>query len=225
MTPELVERLVEEAENAIGEPIRHTIRKPFPTKLDRSIADEVSFAWKSPNRVLMLSNKLSRRTVVKISASRFPRSSGSKYPAEYGVFSIEISNAAPRSLDILSRLHTFADLSGAFLARADSPAWSESTATVMADRQLAPQSLSCGFRFLSEEGWSISERFGWGTYVGPRCALAFGPLRTPEIVERTPNGGAMIWLTKEPFDFHNEGHFRRYADLKTELATYLHPGN
>ena len=39
MTPALVERLVLETEDAIGEPIRHTIRKVFPKLLDRSIAD------------------------------------------------------------------------------------------------------------------------------------------------------------------------------------------
>ena len=79
--------------------------------------------------------------------------------------------------------------------------------------------------FVSEEGWGISERFGWGTYIGPRCALAFGPLRTPEIVQRTANGGASTWLTKEPFDFRNEDYFRRHAELKTELAAHVHPGN
>ena len=46
MTPALVERLVLETEDAIGEPIRHTIRKVFPKLLDRCIADEVELAWK-----------------------------------------------------------------------------------------------------------------------------------------------------------------------------------
>jgi hypothetical protein len=225
MTPELVERLVTEVEDAIGEPVRHTIRKLFPERLDRTIADEVALAWKAPKRVLMLSNQLSRLTRVTITATRFPRETGSKYPAEYGVFSFEIMNAAPNALDLLSRLPAFATLSGAFMSRADSPDWAESMATVSKERALAPWSLRRGFRFVSEEGWSISERFGWGTYIGPRCALAFGPLRAPEIVERTANGGALIWLTKEPFDFRNEDHFRRYAELTTELAAHLHPGN
>jgi hypothetical protein len=52
MTPALVERLVVETEEAIGEPIRHTIRKLFPKEIDRSIADEVELAWKAPKRVL-----------------------------------------------------------------------------------------------------------------------------------------------------------------------------
>jgi hypothetical protein len=60
MTPDLVERLVMEVEDAIGEPVRHTIRKLFPKRLDRSIADEVALAWKAPKRVLMLSNQFSR---------------------------------------------------------------------------------------------------------------------------------------------------------------------
>jgi hypothetical protein len=91
-------------------------------------------------------------------------------------------------------------------------------AAVMTERELAPQSLSRGFRFVSEEGWRISERFGWGTYFGPRCALAFGPLRAPEIIERAPDGGAVIWLTKTSFDFRNQEHFCRYTELMNELA-------
>jgi hypothetical protein len=224
MTPDLVERLVTEAENAIGEPIRHTIRKLFPKKLDRSIADEVTLAWKAPKRMLMLSNQFSRPTHLTITANRLPRVTGGVYPADYGVFSIEITNAAPRALDVLARLPTFATLSGAFMARADSPEWSESMAAVMTERGLAPQSLSRGFRFVSEEGWSVSERFGWGTYIGPRCTLAFGPLRAPEIVERAADGGAVIWLTKAPFDFRNQEHFCRYTELMNELAAYVHPG-
>jgi hypothetical protein len=224
MTPDLVERLVMEVEDAIGEPVRHTIRKLFPKKLDRSIADEVTRAWTAPKRVLMLCNKPSRPNHVTITANRFPRLQGARYPADYAVFSIEIGNTAPRALDLLSRLPTFAALSGAFMARADSPDWRESLVALVKERNLAPQSLSTGFRFVSEEGWGISERFGWGTYVGPRCALEFGPLRTPETIERSPDGGAVIWLTAVPFDFLNESHYRRYMELKRELAAHVHPG-
>jgi hypothetical protein len=117
MTPDLVERPVMEVENAIGEPIRHTIRKLFPKKLDRSIAAEVTLAWKAPKRMLMLSNQFSRPTQLTITANRFSRVKGGIYPADYGVFSIEITNAAPRALDPLGRLPTFATLSGAFMAR------------------------------------------------------------------------------------------------------------
>ena len=45
LTPALVERLVLETEKDIGEPIRHTIRKLFPKKLDRGIADEVELTY------------------------------------------------------------------------------------------------------------------------------------------------------------------------------------
>jgi len=106
MTPALVARLVLETEEAIAEPIRHTIRKLFPKKLDRSIADEVELAWKARKRVLMLSNQLSCPNHVLITANRFPRPQGGSYPADFGVFCIGINNAAPRALDLLTRLQT-----------------------------------------------------------------------------------------------------------------------
>jgi hypothetical protein len=224
MTPILVERLVLETEEAIGEPIRHTIRKLFPKKLDRSIADEVELAWKAPKRVLMLSNQLSRPNHVLITANRFPRPQGGSYPADFGVFCMGISNAAPRALDLLTRLQTYATLSGAFMARVDSPDWMESYDAVLKKRGLAPETFSPGIRFISEGGWGISERFGWGTYIGPRCARAFGSLATPEVIERCTDGGAVIWLTKAPFDFRTEAHFSRHKALMKELADHAHPG-
>jgi hypothetical protein len=224
MNPDLVERLVWEAEQAIEEPVRHTLRKCFPEKLTGSIAEEVAQAWKAPKRVLMLCNPLSRPTQVTITANRFPCAKNGAYPADYGVLSIEIGNSAPRALDLLARLPRFAALSGAFMARADSPDWRESMVAVTKERELGPQSLSTAFRFVSEEGWGISERFGWGTYVGPRCAREFGALCAPETIERLPDGGAIIWVTAQPFDFRNESHYCRYIELKKELAAHMHDG-
>jgi hypothetical protein len=104
MTSALMERLVLETAEAIGEPIMHTIRKTFPQPLDRSIADEVELGWKAPKRPLMLCNQLSRPNHVLITANRFPRPKGGAYPADFGVFSIGISSAAPRALDLLTRV-------------------------------------------------------------------------------------------------------------------------
>lgn len=224
MTPDLVERLVVEVESAIEEPVRHAIRKLFPKKLDCTIAEEVELAWRAPRRNLMLCNQLSRPNQVIITANRFPSFQGAAYPADYGVCSIEIGNTAPRALDLLSRLPTLAALSGAFMARADSPAWRESGDALLRRRDLASESLNTGFRFASEQGWAISERFGWCTYIGPRCALEFGHLRSPETIERTADGGAIIWLTSMPFDFGNESHHFRYIELRKELAVHIHPG-
>ena len=224
MTPALVERLVLETEEVIGEPIRHTIRKLFPKKLDRSIADEVELAWKSRKRVLMLSNQLSRPNHVLITANRFPRPHGGSYPADFGVFCIGVNNTAPRALDLLTRLQTYATLSGAFMARVDSPTWMESTDAVLKEHGLAPETFFPRIRFISENGWGISERFGWGTYIGPRCALVFGSLDTPEVIEWCADGGAVVWLTKAPFDFRNEAHFSRHKALMKELSDHLHPG-
>jgi hypothetical protein len=224
MTPALVERLVLETEDAIGEPIRHTIRKVFPKLLDRCIADEVELAWKAPKRTLMLSNQLSRRNHVLITANRFLRPQGGPYPADFGVFWIGINCAAPRALDLLTRLQTYATMSGAFMARVDSPHWAESSVAVQQECGLAPSAFFSGIRFISEAGWGISERLGWGTYIGPRCARAFGALATPEVIERCADGGAVIWLTKAPLDFRNEVHFYRHKALMKELADHLHPG-
>ena len=110
------------------------------------------------------------------------------------------------------------------MARVDSPDWMGSTDTVLKVRGFAPETFYPRIRFISEEGWSISERFGWGTYVGPRCALAFGALATPEVVEPRTDGGVVIWLTKAPFDFRNEAHFSRHQALTKELADHVHPG-
>jgi hypothetical protein len=127
-------------------------------------------------------------------------------------------------LDLLTRLQTYATLSGAFMARVDSPEWMESANAVLEERGIAPETFFPRIRFISEDGWGISERLGWGTYVGPRCAVAFGSLTTPEIIERCTDGGAVIWLTKAPFDFRNESHFSRHKALMTELADHVHPG-
>jgi hypothetical protein len=224
MTPDMVERLVLEAEEAIGAPVRHTIRKLFPKKLECSIAAEVARAWKARRGTLMLSNQLSSPTHLRITANRFPRGTGAAYPADFGFFSIEIDNAAPRALDLLARLPAFAKLCGAFMARADSPEWGNSMSAVLKEREMEPRSLIRGLRFVAEEGWCISERFGWGTYIGPRCARAFGSLSSPEVVEHATDGSAMIWLTTVPFDFRIAEHLRRHTNLLDEVAAHAHSG-
>ena len=149
MTPDLIDRLVVEVESAIGEPVRHTIRKLLPKKLDRSIADEVELAGRAPRRRMMLCNPLSRPNQVIVTANRFPSFHGAAYPADYGVCSIEIGNTAPRALDLLLRLANFAALSGAFRARADSPVWRESRDALLSSSHRAAESLSTRFRFAS----------------------------------------------------------------------------
>jgi len=224
MTPDMVERLVVETESAIGEPIRHTVRKAFPQPLDRSIADEVELAWKAPKRVLMLSNKLSRPNLVHITALRLPQCKGAAFPADLGIFSINVRSAGPRALDILSRLQTYATISGAFMARADSPAWDESLRATRHGVGGASEEFCRGIRFISEAGWAISERIGWGTFIGPRCALAFGTVSAPEVIEQRSDGSATFWVTKDPLDFRNEEHLCRHAAFMNELANQWHSG-
>jgi len=224
MTPETVERLVVETESAIGEPIRHTIRKAFPQPLDRSIAAEVELAWKASKRVLLLSNKLSRPNLVHITAMRLPQCKGAAFPADLGIFSINIHSTGPRALDVLTRLQTYATISGAFMARADSPGWEESVRSVCQDQGVASEALFRGIRFTSEAGWAISERIGWGTYIGARCARAFGTLTAPEVIEQHIDGGATLWVTKDPLDLRNKDHFCRHAAILNELANHWHSG-
>src|SRR5687768_5952865 len=95
MTPALVEKIVVETETALGEPIRHAVRKLFPKPLGVSLQEEVELAWKAPKRVLHLSNKMSRPNHVVITARRFPRPTGGAFPADWGQFSIQIRRSAP----------------------------------------------------------------------------------------------------------------------------------
>jgi hypothetical protein len=224
MTAGLVERIVEVTEEAIGEPIRHTARKLFPKPLDRSILEEVELAWKASKRVLELSNKLSRENYVRITASRYPRPRDGAYPADWGQFSLSMKQDAPNALDVLRRLPTYAAMSTAFMARADSPEWWTSMEVARVERGLAHGALVEKLRFVSEAGWAIAERLGWGTYIGPRCAREFGSLDAAEIVRQEPDGGVTVWITAEPFDFRNEAHFARYAALREQLARHCYQG-
>lgn len=224
MTPERVERLVVVTETAIGEPIRHTVRKTFPQPLDRSIAEEVELAWKAPKRSLLLTNKLTRPNQVHITAFRMPTFKGAAYPADVAWFSISISASAPAALEVLGRLRRYAALSEAFMARADSPDWFASSVAAAPGKDAMLQTFDKGIRFVSEAGWAISERIGWGTYVGPRCSRAFGELSQPERIEKDEDGGMSFWLTRAPTDFRDEAHVRRHAAVLSELEPHWHPG-
>jgi hypothetical protein len=223
MTPALVESLVETSEQAIGEPIRHSARKLFPAPLKLGIREEVELAWKAPKRVLHLSNKLSRPNYTMITARPFPRPKGGHYPADWGRFSVRIKHDAPQALELLQRLPSYAALSGAFMARADSPQWWSSMNAVHAERGLGPGSLVTKLRFYSEAGWAIGERLGWGTWLGPRCAREFGRIEAAELVQEQLDGGACVWITKEPFDFRRQEHLARYLALREQLARHVLP--
>lgn len=225
MTPALVESIVEASEEAIGEPIRHTARKLFPKPLDCGIREEVELAWKAPKRTLRLSNKLSRANYTAITAHRFARPKGGAYPADWGSFRIQIKHDAPQALELLRRLPRYAAMSGAFMSRVDSPQWWTSMNEVQAERGLAPGSLLKQLRFVSEDGWAIAERLGWGTYLGPLCAREFGAMDAAERVQHEADGGVTVWITAEPFDFRKEEHFARYQALCEQLAPHAHRGH
>lgn len=223
MTAALVEAIVEQSEQAIGEPIRHTARKLFPKPLDRSIREEVELAWKAPKRELQLSNKLSRPNYTSITASRFPGPNVAPWAAGWAQYSVTIKQEAPQARALLGSLPQYAALSGSFMARADSPEWWTSLKEVQAQRGLAPGSLLRKLRFAADSGWFFAERLGWITRLGPDCAAAFGAMGAAEVVRKEPDGGVTVWITAEPFDFRRQDHLARYIALHEQLAKHAHP--
>jgi hypothetical protein len=220
MTPEVVEALLLETEKTLGVSISHTTRKTFPQPREKTIQEEVLLAWKAPRRLLNLSTRLSSPNYVDITASRYPSPKGAAYPVDHGAFRVCVRTNAPRALKVLRRLQGYAEISNAFFARADSPLWWDSFRKIKdSDSGVVFPTL----RVASQPGWAIGERFGWVSYYGPRAAQelqldeAAGAARVHKL-DVTPNGGRLMWLTKEPFDFGNEAHRRVYCDLVSALA-------
>jgi hypothetical protein len=222
MTPEVVEGIVLETEKAIGEPITHTCRKTFPEPRKISVQEEVILAWKSRKRLLQLSTKLSRPNLVTIGANRHPRPKGAAYPADWGEFRILIRREAPDALQVITRLQEYSRISGAFFARADSPDWWESYRRSRAPGDVAAMP---SLRIASEPGWALGSSLGWINYFGARAARELGldeAARTAGAhkVEVTADGGRLLWITEEPFDFCDEAHRQRYSGLLQELSSH-----
>jgi hypothetical protein len=222
MTPGIVEALVAETEQAIGEPITHTCRKTFPAPRKLSIQEEVALAWKAPKRGLQLSTKLSRPNYVEISASRYPRPKGGAYPADWGQFRILVRSGAPEAMKVITRLQKYGQVSNAFFARADSPEWWDSYKRLKGTGSTV--ALPC-FRIAAEPGWAIGERLGWINYFGPRAAREIAldeAARTAGVhkAEVTSNGGRLLWITEEPLNFCNETHRLRYCGLLSALSAH-----
>jgi hypothetical protein len=222
MTVDLVAQIVTQTERATEEQVSHTLRKTFPQPLQASIQEEVVWAWKSRNRILTLMTKLSGPNRVSISASSHPFKSGYRYPADWGEFRILIGRAAPGASTVIEKLQKYAELSGAFFARAESPAWWESYNSLKgtADEIALPS-----LRVASEPGWALGLTLGWINYFGPRAATELGldaAARTADVhkLEVMPNGGRLLSITAEPLDFRDEAHRRRYNGLLRELASH-----
>lgn len=213
MTPALVESILVETEEAIGEPIRHTARGLFPKPLALSVQEEVELAWKAPKRSLDLCNKLSRPNHVNISADRLHH---------WASFRIRVQRNAPAALNVLTRVEKYASLSSAFFVRADSPGWWDSRA---ADAEKNQALAIAQLRIASDAGWSIAERLGWVNYFGSRASSDLGlndggSSCGAEANEPSGNGGRILWLTKAPFTFQDESHIKNYAQLLATLEPH-----
>ena len=127
---------------------------------------------------------------------------------------------APKSLTVLRRLMKYGQLSHAFFARSDSPEWWDSYRKI---QDSDPGIVFPTLRLVAEPGWAIGERFGWINYFGPRAAAelgldeAAGQAKLYK-VEETPNGGRLVWLTKEPFNFCDAGHRRVFRELVASIS-------
>ena len=223
MTPEVVEGIVIATEKAIGEPITHTTWTTFPEPRKTSIQEEVIYAWKSRNRILGLSTKLSRPNYVTIGANRQPRPKDGPYPADWGEFRILVRREAPKALKVIARLQEYAQISGAFFVRADSPGWWESHNRFKGS---GGEVAMPGFRIASEPGWALGLSLGWMNYFGARAARELGldeAARTAGVhkVEVTADGGRLLWITAKPLDFCDEAHRLRYSGLLRELSLHV----
>lgn len=225
MKPEIVEALVTETEQAIGQRITHTTRRTFPERRETSIQEEVILAWKSTKRVLSLSTKLSCPNYVNVSASRHPRPKGGPYPADWGAFRVLVRSDAPARMKVIKRLKNYGQISNAFFVRADSPKWWDSFICLEATASKVAMPY---LRMTAAPGWAIGERLGWINYFGARAAkeLALDDAAQSAGVHKlevTSDGGRLLWITDKPFDFGNETHRQIYCNLLSALSFRVVP--
>lgn len=219
MTAELVERFVVEVEFVLKEPVRHAVRNLTPEPLRTTVRKEVERAWNSPKRIVVLSNSFARRNHVKITAGRFVGPFAGGQGADWARFTMRMRAGAPAAPILIEKLREFAWLSGAFFVRADSQAWSASWERVTD----MPALQDTRVRIPSEAGWSVTERFGWLNWFGPRATKALGFEATAEaagvaVIERNEDGSSVVQLTRTPMDFRDGEYRRQYRALLERLA-------
>ncbi|HEY2345357.1 MAG TPA: hypothetical protein VGH80_05660 [Xanthomonadaceae bacterium] len=225
MTPELIEQLVLEVEFVLKEPVRLAIRDTSPEPLKTTIRKEAARAWSSPKPIVVVCNAFSRRNHVRITAGRFIGPFAGGQGADWARFSMRIHAGAPAAPVLIQKLREFAWFSGAFFIRADSPEWSASWARATDMPALQDTRL----RIPSGAGWSITERFGWLNWFGPRATRVLGFGATAEeggvaMIEHNDDGSSVVQLTRTPFDFRDAEYRRQFRALLERLGPHRHIG-
>lgn len=221
MTPELVERFVQEAEFVIKEPIRHVVREVFPEPLVGSLRKEIERGWGSHKRQITLANAANRRNHIRIAAGRFVGPFADNYTEDWARFSLRMPCTAPDAPVLAGKLREFAWLSGAFFVRADSPAWTLSWAKAKGLPPLQDTRLCIP----SGYGWSISERMGWLTWLGAHATAELGfdaPAAEMGVaqIERNEDGSSVVQLTRTPMDFRDTAYLKQYLALQEKLSPH-----
>jgi hypothetical protein len=175
------QRILPLAESAIGEPLRHSMRRAFPAPLKASVAEEVEASWKSKSGVLLLSNKLSSPNHAMFNARISVRRGPTGALERFGTLSLHVHEHAPRLVDALQRLGDFARMTRAHFGRADSPAWLGATPVFL------PLSAT----------WRMKERFGWLNYLPPSCAAQLREADASMRIEALDDGGHLLSLESE----------------------------
>lgn len=179
LTPATIEeRLLPLAEDAIGEPMRHSMRRAFPKPLESGVAEEVERSWTSKSGVLLLSNKLSSPDHVMFNARIAVRRGDAGTLERFGVLSLHVHEHAPRLENVLRRLGDFVRMTRAHFGRADSPTWASAAPVIL------PLS----------ESWRMKERFGWLNYLPPSCSAQLPQADDAIRIEAMDHGGYLLSL-------------------------------
>lgn len=221
MTPELIERFVQEVEFFLKEPLRHTVREVFPEPLTLSLRKEIERGWASPKRSVTLANAGNHRNHIRIAAGRFIGPFADNYTEDWARFSLRMAADAPAAPVLVGKLREFAWLSAAFFVRADSPAWVSSRARANG----LPPLQDTRICIPSGYGWSISERMGWLNWFGAHATTVLGFDRAPEdagvaVIERNEDGSCVVQLTRTPMDFRDAAYRQQYLALLEKMAPH-----
>lgn len=221
MTPELIERFVEEVEFFIKEPVRHSVREVFPEPISGSLRKEIERGWASHKRTATLANAANHRNHIRISAGRFVGPFADNYTEDWARFSLRMACDAPAAPVLAGKLREFAWLSGAFFVRSDSPAWVNSRARAN-DLPPLQDTRIC---IPSGYGWAISERMGWLNWFGPLATTVLGFDGEPEaagvaMIERNEDGSSVVQITRMPMDFRDAAYRRQYLALLAKMAPH-----
>jgi hypothetical protein len=182
LTPDAIEeRLLPLAESAIGEPIRHSMRRAFPAPLQSGVAEEVERSWKSKSGVLLLSNKLSSPNHVLFNARISVRRGAAGSLVRFGTLSLHVHEHAPRLEGVLQQLGDFVRMTRAHFGRADSPAWFSAAPVILR----------------LSESWHMKERFGWLNYLPPSCSAQLPQPDDSIRVDAVDGGGHLLALGSE----------------------------